>query len=205
MYSRFNIKRHFNYLERTGFATFAPCAFTARHSHPAFFAVLSLAASVREQLHSLDSNLPFAEVATMDELIEQQTSDRRYTTRLLVLFAALGLLLAGIGVYGVVSYVVAQRTKEIGVRMALGAQLTDVVWLVLRQGVEMAVAGAGAGLIGAWLFRKAVAQLVFEVSPADPMTFIIAATVLIVLAGVACLIPAGRAIHIDPMEALRYE
>jgi predicted permease len=166
---------------------------------------LQLAASVREQLHLLDSNLPFAEVATMDELIEQQTSDRRYTTGLLVLFAVLGLFLAGIGVYGVVSYVVAQRTKEIGVRMALGAQLADVVWLVLRQGIEMAAIGAGAGLIGAWLFRKAVAQLVFEVSPADPITFIAAAAVLIVLAGIACLIPAGRAIRIDPIVALRYE
>ena len=166
---------------------------------------LLLAALIREQLHSLDANLPFAEVATMDELIEQQTADRRYTTGLLTLFAALGLLLAAIGVYGVVSYVVAQRTSEIGLRMALGAQRADVVWLVVRQGIAMAAAGAAAGLMGAWLFRKAVAQLVFGVSPADPITFLTAAAVLIALAAAACLIPARRAIRIDPMAALRYE
>jgi len=134
-------------------------------------APLQLAAPIRQQLHSLDPNLPFAEVATMDELILQQTADRRYTTGLLALFAALGLLLAGIGVYGVVSYVVAQRTSEIGLRMALGAQRGDVLWLILRQGIGMAAAGAAAGLFGAWAFRKAVAQLVFGISPADPMTF----------------------------------
>ncbi|MBV9626171.1 MAG: ABC transporter permease [Acidobacteria bacterium] len=164
-----------------------------------------LAASIREQLHLLDANLPFAEVATMDELIEQQTADRRYTTGLLTLFAALGLLLAGVGVYGVVSYVVDQRTSEIGLRMALGAQRADVVWLVVRQGIEMAVAGAAVGLMGAWLFRKAVAQLVFAVSPADPITFLAAAAGLIALAAGACFIPARRAIRIDPMMALRYE
>ena len=166
---------------------------------------LQLAAPIREQLHSLDANLPFAEVATMDELIEQQTADRRYTTGLLVLFAALGLLLAGIGVYGVVSYVVAQRTGEIGLRLALGARRADVVWLVVRQGIGMAAAGAVAGLVGAWFFRKAAAQLVFGVSPADPITFLTAAAVLIALAVAACLIPARRAIRIDPMTALRCE
>ena len=166
---------------------------------------LQLAASIREQLRSLDANLPFAEVATMDELIEQQTADRRYTTGLLVLFAVLGLLLAGIGVYGVVSYVVAQRTSEIGLRLALGAQRVNVVWLVLREAIGMAAVGAVAGLIGAWLFRKAAAQLVFGVSPADPITFLSSAAVLIALAVAACLIPARRAIRIDPMMALRYE
>lgn len=166
---------------------------------------LQLAGSIREQLRSLDPDLPFAEVATMHELIEQQTADRRYTTGLLVLFAVMGLLLAGIGVYGVVSYVVGQRTSEIGLRMALGAQRADVVWLVVRQGIGMAAAGAAAGLLGAWLFRRAVAQLVFEVTPADPITFLTAAAVLIALAGAACLIPARRAIGIDPIVALHYE
>jgi putative ABC transport system permease protein len=166
---------------------------------------LQLATSIREQLHSLDANLPFAEVATMDELIEQQTADRRYTTALLVLFAALGLFLAGIGVYGVVSYVVAQRTSEIGLRLALGAQRANVVWLVLREAIGMAATGAAAGLIGAWLFRKAAAQLVFGVSPADPITFLTSAAVLVALAVAACLIPARRAVRIDPMVALHYE
>lgn len=166
---------------------------------------LQLAASIREQLHSLDANLPFAEVATMDELIEQQTADRRYTTGLLALFAALGLLLAGIGVHGVVSYVVAQRTREIGLRVALGAQRADVLWLVIRQGVGMSAAGAAVGILGAWFFRRAVAQLVFGISPADPATFLAAAGLLITLAVAACLVPARRAMRVDPTVALRYE
>jgi predicted permease len=166
---------------------------------------MQLAAPIRQQLHSLDPNLPFAEVATMDELIFQQTADRRYTTGLLALFAALGLLLAGIGVYGVVSYLVAQRTSEIGLRMALGAQRGDVLWLIVRQGIAMAAAGAAAGLFGAWTFRRAVAQLVFGISPADPMTFFAAAALLVGLAAAACLAPARRAMKVDPIVALHYE
>lgn len=166
---------------------------------------MQLAAPIRQQLHLLDPNLPFAEVATMDELILQQTADRRYTTGLLALFAVLGLLLAGTGVYGVVSYVVAQRTSEIGLRMALGAQRRDVLWLIVSQGIGMAAAGAAAGLLGAWAFRKAVAQLVFGISSADPMTFLAAAALLVGLAVAACLEPARRAMKVDPIVALRYE
>ena len=166
---------------------------------------LQLAPSIRQQLHSLDPNLPFAEVATMDELIAQQTADRRYTTGLLALFAVFGLALAAIGVYGVVSYIVAQRTSEIGVRMALGARRGNVLWLVLKQGLGMAATGAAAGLLGAWAFRQATAQLVFGISPADPMTFLAGAAVLILLAGAACLVPAYRAARVDPMIALRHE
>jgi ABC-type antimicrobial peptide transport system permease subunit len=166
---------------------------------------MQLATPIRQQLHSLDPNLPFAEVATMDELIQQQTADRRYTTGLLALFAAFGLMLAAIGVYGVVSYVVAQRTGEIGLRLALGAQRGDVLWLIVRQGIGMAAAGAVAGLFGAWAFRKVVAQVVFGISPADPMTFLAAAALLIGLAAAACLAPARRAMKVDPIVALHYE
>jgi putative ABC transport system permease protein len=166
---------------------------------------LRLAPSIRQQLHSLDRNLPFAEVSTMDQLMREQTADRRYTTGLLALFAMFGLLLAGIGVYGVVSYVVAQRTREIGVRMALGARRPDVLWLILKQGLGMATAGAAAGLLGAWAFRQATAQLVFGISPADPMTFSTGAALLIGLALLACLVPAQRACRVNPVDALRYE
>lgn len=166
---------------------------------------LQLAGSIRQELHSLDANLPFAEVSTMDQLIAQQTADRRYTTGLLALFAALGLLLAGIGVYGVVSYVVAQRTSEIGLRMALGAQRGDVLRMVIWQGLKMAVIGAIGGLFAAWIFRRAVAQLVFGISPADPATFLVASLLLIAFATMASYIPARRAAKVDPMVALRYE
>jgi putative ABC transport system permease protein len=166
---------------------------------------LQLAGSIRQQLHVLDPNLPFAEVATRDELIAAQTADRRYTTGLLALFAAFGLVLAGIGVYGVASYIVARQTGEIGVRLALGAQRGEVLWMVLKQGIVLATAGAAAGLLGAWILRRAVAQLVFGISAADPATFFSSALLLIAFAVAACLAPARRAMKVDPMVALRYE
>jgi len=166
---------------------------------------LQVAPVIRQQLQMLDAELPFAEVSTMDEIMQQQTSDRRYTTGLLILFAAFGLGLAGVGVYGVVSYTVAQRTNEIGLRMALGAQRSQIIALVLKQGLEMAAAGTAAGLACAWVLRKTVSQLLFGISPADPATFVAAALVLVVFALTATLLPARRAAKVDPMVALRYE
>jgi len=166
---------------------------------------LQLAPPIRQQLHLLDADLPFAEVSSMNEIMQQQTSDRRYTTGLLILFAAFGLGLAAVGVYGVVSYIVAQRTNEIGLRMALGAQRSQIVGLVLKQGMEMATAGTAVGLGGAWFLRKTISQLLFGISPADPATFVTAALVLIAFALTASLLPARRAAKVDPMVALRYE
>jgi putative ABC transport system permease protein len=166
---------------------------------------LQLAEPVRRQLHSLDANVPFAEVYSMDQVMQQHTADRRYTSSLLALFAVLGTVLSGIGVYGVVSYIVAQRTGEIGLRMALGAQRSDVLWMVIQQGLGVAAVGAATGLLGAWGLRRVVAQLVFGISPADPATFIAAAFVLIAFAVCATLVPARRAAKVDPMVALRYE
>jgi ABC-type antimicrobial peptide transport system permease subunit len=166
---------------------------------------LQLASPIRQQLYLLDADLPFAEVSSMNEIMQQQTSDRRYTTGLLILFAAFGLGLAAVGVYGVVSYIVAQRTNEIGLRMALGAQRSQIVGLVLKQGMEMATAGTAVGLGGAWFLRKTMSQLLFGISPADPATFVTAALVLIAFALTASLLPARRAAKVDPMVALRYE
>jgi putative ABC transport system permease protein len=166
---------------------------------------LQVAGSIREQLHALDPEVPFAEASTMEQIMTQQAADRRYTTGLLGMFALLGLILSGIGVYGVVSYLVAQRTSEIGLRMALGAQRRDVLWLVIRQGLAMALIGALAGLLAAWLLRQAVSPLVFGISPADPGTFVAAAFLLVTLAAIATYAPARRASAIDPIAALRSE
>jgi putative ABC transport system permease protein len=166
---------------------------------------LQLAPPIRRELHALDANIPFAEVSTIEQIMEQQTADRRYTTKLLALFAGFGVLLAGIGVYGIVSFLVAQRTSEIGVRMALGARREDVLWIVMKQGLTMAAVGAVVGLFGAWILRQFIAQLVFGISPADPATFLAAALLLIMFAAAATFIPARRAAKVDPMVALRYE
>jgi putative ABC transport system permease protein len=169
------------------------------------FDPLQLTRPIREQLRLLDPNLPFAEVSSMDEIMAGQTADQKYTTSLLALFAVFGMVLAVVGVYGVVSYLVTQRTNEIGLRMALGAQRVDVLWLIVKQGLGMAMIGNIIGLIGAWILRRTVAQLVFGISPADPVTFVAAAGVLIAFAFAASLIPARRAARVDPLVALRYE
>ena len=166
---------------------------------------LDLSTSIGQQLHSLDANLPFAEVSTMGDIMAAQTAARRYTTSLLVLFAVLGVVLSIVGVYGVISYVVTQRTAEIGLRMALGARREDVVWLFLKQGLGMALVGAFVGICGAWLLRQMVSELVFGISPADPATFIGAALLLIGFAGAASFLPARRAASTDPMVVLRNE
>jgi len=166
---------------------------------------LQVAEPIRQQLHGLDPNVPFAEASSMDQIMQQHTADRRYTSSLLALFAVFGTVLAGIGVYGVVSHVVAQRTGEIGVRMALGAQRSDVLWMVIKQGLSVATAGAAVGLFGAWALRRVVTQIVFGISPADPATFLVAALVLIAFAAGATYIPARRAAKVDPIVALRYE
>lgn len=166
---------------------------------------LQLSGAIREQLHALDPDVPFAEAASMDEIMGLQVADRRYTTELLGGFGILGMMLAGIGVYGVVSYLVAQRTSEIGLRIALGASRADVLWMVLKQGLMMAAVGAVAGLFGAWMLRQSVSQLVFGISAADPRTFLMAALLLIAFAAAASYIPARRAVKIDPLVALRCE
>jgi len=166
---------------------------------------LQLAEAIRGQLHSLDPNLPFTEVSTIAEIIHGETANRRYTAGLLALFACLGVVLALIGVYGVVSYVVAQRTNEVGVRMALGAQRRDVLWLILKYGLGMASAGTGAGLLGAWMLRQAVAPMMFGIATTDPLSFVGAAVLAVAFATAATVAPARRATKVDPMIALRYE
>jgi len=166
---------------------------------------LSLTAAARGALKSVDSELPFAYVYTMEQLLALDTAQLRFRATLIALFAALAVVLACVGVYGVISYSVANRKHEIGVRMALGAQSRDVLRLVLRQGLALTLAGAGCGLLGSLALTRFMRKLLFGVSPTDPLTFIVISLLLIAVALAACWIPARRATKVDPMVALRVE
>lgn len=166
---------------------------------------LSLVPAMREQVKAIDPDQPIAAIKTMDEWIDQSTSTPRYRTTLLAMFAALAMILAATGIYGVMSYSVAQRTHEIGVRMALGAQRLDVLRLVVRQGMLLVLVGVGIGLFGAYWLTRVMASLLFGVTAKDPLTFVAVAALLSVVALLACYIPARRAMKVDPLVALRYE
>lgn len=160
---------------------------------------------IRNQLHQLDPDMPFAQVQTMDELVIAQTGGQRFTTILLASFAAAGLLLAVVGIYGVVSFLVTQRKQELAVRIALGASRVTVLWLVLKEGLEMAIIGAAIGLFGAWATQKLTSGLLFGISPVDPMTFAGAAFFLLTVAAIASAIPGARVLRIDPARTLRQD
>ncbi len=165
----------------------------------------SLADAVRQQVLAIDPDQPIYGVQTMGQIWTDSIAPDRLYLMLLGTFAAVALVLAGVGIYGVMAYSVTQRTHEIGIRMALGARQGDVLGMVIRQGMKLVVAGLAIGLAGAWLATRAMASLLFGVSATDPMTFVV---ISIVLAGVAlgaCFVPARRATKVDPMIALRYE
>jgi len=164
-----------------------------------------LAAAIEQEIHAIDPELPLYAVRTMDEAMARTLAQRRFAMRLLGLFAAAALLLSAIGLYGVITYSVAQRTREIGIRIALGAQPSDVRRMLLREGGRLAVLGVGGGLAGAFLLTRAMSALLYGVGPRDPVTF---ASVPALLAGVALAatyLPARRASRIDPLDALRSE
>jgi putative ABC transport system permease protein len=164
-----------------------------------------LVPEIRRQLHDLDPDMPFAEVQTMDEVVEAETGGQRFTTVLLASFAAAGLVLAAVGIYGVVSFLVAQRKQELAVRIAMGANRVNVVWLVLKQGLETAALGAAIGLFGAWTTQKLVKGLLFGISPVDRLTFLGAAAFLLTVAAIASAIPGVRVLKIDPAQTLRQD
>jgi putative ABC transport system permease protein len=165
----------------------------------------SLVPSVRQAIREVDPNQPVANVRTMDEVLGRVTAQRSLGMQLLTAFAALGLLLAALGIYGVLSYFVVQHTPEIGVRMALGARPADVLKLVIGRGMKLALAGVVVGLFGAFLLTRAMSSLLFGVSAIDPLTFAGVAALLTLVAFLACYLPARRATKVDPMVALRYE
>jgi len=165
----------------------------------------AMAGSVTAALHSMDKNVTVAEVRTMDDVVFNSNSQPRFYALLLIGFAVTALVLAGIGIYGVMSYMVSRRRQEIGIRMTLGAQPGAVLRMVIRQGMLLVMAGAGAGLIGALLLSRLMSSLLYGVGNNDPVTFVVVTGVLLVVALAANYIPARRATKIDPMVALRSE
>jgi putative ABC transport system permease protein len=166
---------------------------------------LMLAGAVRKQVREIDPDQPIAAVKTMNDWINTATSSQRYNTVLLGLFAVLAMILAATGIYGVMSYTVAQRTHELGVRMALGARQFDVLKLVVRQGMILTIVGVALGVAGAFALTRVMTTLLFGVTAKDPITFAAVSALLIVVAFVACFVPARRATKVDPLVALRYE
>ncbi len=165
----------------------------------------AVAAAVRRAIKEVDRNLPIFDVATLSEHVDRSLVQQKLIARLSSLFGLLALLLAAVGIYGVISYSVTQRTREIGVRMALGAQRRNVLRLVLGQGAKLALIGALVGLGASWALTRWVESLLFNVSATDPATFVIITLSLIAVALLACYIPARRATKVDPMVALRCE
>jgi putative ABC transport system permease protein len=164
-----------------------------------------LAASVRGAVREVEPDQLVGEVRTMDTLVAHSVAPRRFQVLLLGSFALVALVLAGVGIYGVMAYAVAQRRHEIGVRLALGAQRGDVIRLVVRQGMTPALVGAGVGLIGAFAGTRVIESLLYGVSAGDPVVFAGVSVLLLLTALLACYLPARRATGIDPAIALRHE
>jgi putative ABC transport system permease protein len=164
-----------------------------------------LVSAVGSELHQMDPEQPMASVATMEKLLSDSLSRSRFTMLVLGVFAAIALLLAAVGIYGVIAYSVTQRTQEIGIRLALGAQRQDVLRLVLGQGTRLTLLGVGLGIVAALIFTRLMAILLFSISAADPLTFTVVSLLLFGVALLACYLPARRAMRVDPLIALRYE
>jgi putative ABC transport system permease protein len=165
----------------------------------------TLAQRVKEQVWSLDKQLPVTKVKPMSEVIATSVAARRFNMTLMGVFAAAALALACLGIYGVISYTVTQRTHEIGVRLALGAQTADVLRLIMSQGLKLTLLGVALGLVSALASARLLTGLLYGVGATDPATFIVITALLSAIALLACLIPALRAARVDPMMALRDE
>jgi putative ABC transport system permease protein len=165
----------------------------------------AMAAPIRQQVWALDKDQPVFDVHTMREVRAISLALYSFSSVMLGIFAGVALLLAAIGIYGVMFYAVTQRTQEIGIRMALGARALDVLKLVVKNGMSLALIGVAVGLAGAYALTRLLASLLFEVTPTDLVTFLIVTLGLLLIALLACYIPARRATKVDPLVALRYE
>ena len=166
---------------------------------------LSVTSAVRNEIKKIDPDVPLTNVATMDDRLSKSVAQPRFRTTLIALFAVVALVLACVGIYGVISYSVTLRTHEIGIRMALGAQRAHVLKMVIGQAIVLAIAGVALGLTGSYALTSLMSKLLFGVKPTDPATFLITAAILSFTALIASYLPARRATKIDPLEALRYE
>lgn len=197
-------------LESTKVPQVYACMYQRREKHLAIFLrgnldVAALHAQVRRQVQAVNPSLPVFQAETLNQAVSASLSVRRFSMEMVALFALTALLLAGLGIYGVISYIVNERTHEIGIQLALGAQHGKIVQMVVRQGLGLAIAGAAVGLVGALIVSHLMAGLLYGVRPTDPLTFIGVTTVLTAVALVACYFPARRAVRIDPIVALRYD
>jgi predicted permease len=169
---------------------------------------VSYVAAIRQAAGEVDANLPLRDIKTQVEQAGERLAMERLFAKLLAIFGLLALTLAAVGLYGVLAWSVAQRTREIGIRVALGAQHGDVLWMVLRQGMNLTLVGVAVGLTGAYAltrYLESVSRMLYGVRPTDPLTFGAAAAALTLVALAACYVPARRATKVDPMVALRYE
>jgi putative ABC transport system permease protein len=164
-----------------------------------------LTAAVRDRLRALGANLPLYNLQTMEQVVARSLFNQRLTTGVMLIFGAVALLLATVGLFGLISYTVSQRTHEFGIRLALGANTRDVLRLVIGQGLKLAGAGLLIGLAGGFALMQVMKTLLFGVSPADPMTFAASALLLLAVSLLACWIPARRAAKVDPLIALRHD
>jgi len=164
-----------------------------------------LAPAIEQTVWSIDRNLPISEVLTMDHVVAEATAEPRFLAMLLGLFAAVALLLAAVGIYGVMSYAISRRTHEIGIRISLGATRASVLRMVLRQGMMQALAGAAAGVAGALLLSRLMGRMLYGVTPTDPLTFGTVTMLLGLAALLAICVPARKATRIEPTVALRHD
>ena len=161
--------------------------------------------AVRHEVESVDPNVPVHSISSMDQIIARSVADRRFSLELLGVFATVALLLAGVGIYGVMAYSFSQRAHEVGIRIALGAQRLDILRMALGEGMRIVVIGLALGLVGAAIMTRFFRSMLFGIEPADPMTFLSVSTILAAIALLACYIPAKRATRVDPLVALREE